>query len=459
MEFISQILGPFGWIFTVVLPFLVVLGVVIFVHEYGHYIVGRWCGIHADAFSIGFGPEIVGWTDKRGTRWRVAWIPLGGYVQFRGDANASSAGADAEAMAGMSAAERRSSLPGAPLWARASTVAAGPAANFLLTMVLFTGVVLYAGTASEEPVLGEVATDGQAYGAGLRSGDRILSIDGEPVGAFADFLKVLRERPGEPLELAVLRDGAETTVPMTFAQPTRVSAVAPGTPAYFACLVAGDVIQAVDGKPVSNFKELQDAVLASGGRTLSLTVERAGEGLKTLKLTPEMREYLDRETQEIELRPMIGVSADANLGVAPKREAASIGAAVAAGVARPFEDSARTVGYIAAIFSGKADGSSLGGPIGIARMSSQAAEIGVIGFIVFIATISAAIGFINLLPIPILDGGHLVFYALEAVRGEPLSERAMNAASTVGLVAILALMVFATTNDLSGPASSLVRDC
>lgn len=459
MDVLSPFAGVFDVVFGVLLPFVVVLGIVIFIHEFGHYAVGRWCGIHAEIFSVGFGPEIFGWTDRRGTRWRVTWIPLGGYVLFSGDADAASAEAHEEALAAMTPEERRRTLQGAPLWAKAATVAAGPIANFILTIVLIAGLLLVVGRVSDQPVLGPVAAVGQAAGAGLEEGDRILSIDGAPVDSFRGFLEAMLATPGAPREVEIERDGETLALPVSFARSTRVTGVLPGGPADLACIQPGDVILAVGGAPIASFEELQDAVTMSQGETLDLTIQRGGSEPKILALTPRLSEAVAPDAGRIEMRYMIGVLADPNLGVSATREPAGFLGALGQGLAAPYQHAAATFGYLGQIFVGQADGSSLGGPIGIARMSGQAADTGLIGFVVFIATISTAIGLINLFPIPILDGGHLVFYALEAVRGRPIGERAARVATTVGLTLIVALMIFATTNDLSGWVGGLSRDC
>ncbi|MEL6977290.1 MAG: RIP metalloprotease RseP [Pseudomonadota bacterium] len=439
------------------LPFLLVLGIVIFVHEYGHYIVGRWSGIHAEVFAIGFGPEIFGWTDRRGTRWKFCWIPLGGYVKFKGDANPASAPEEG-ALDGMAAEERRTTLQGAPLWAKAATVSAGPVANFILTIVVFALLLLAIGRNSEAPVIGEVDALGQAYAGGLRGGDEIISVDGAPIETYADFQETMLAEEGRIKDVAILRDGAALTLPMTFDRLTRIANVHPGSPAAFACIAPGDVIQKIDGAAVASFSELQAAVERSDGAEMAIVIERDG-ALIDLALTPEEMELPNPVTGEVTRRLIVGVSADFNLGVQPSREAVGLGEAIVEGLYAPVRIAQTTFGYLGEIFAGRADGSSLGGPIGIADASGRAAERGLTDFILLIATLSTAIGLINLFPIPILDGGHLVFYAIEAVRGKPLSDRYMEAAMTAGFVAILALLVFATSNDVPRTFGPLVSGC
>lgn len=454
------LIGPF---LGVILPFLLVLGVVIFVHEYGHYIVGRWCGIYAEIFSIGVGPEIVGWNDRRGTRWRICWVPLGGYVKFKGDSNAASA-SDAEELAGLSDAERRSTLGGAPLWARSATVAAGPFANFLLTILMIFAIGLAIGRPSNEPVIGEAKAGGQAYGGGIRTGDRIVSVDGAPIATYGAFTRAMLERPAEPKKLIVERTGPDgaaqkADVDLSFTQLTRIAQVTPGGPAALACVKAGDVIHKVDGQTVASFEEVQQAVQRSEGREMTLSIRRGQEPIFDAKLQPRVMEIPDPATGGVEKRLLIGVSADFNIGLQPTYEALGFGDAFLTALAAPWRIAKTTFGYLGAIFAGESDGSSLRGPLGIAEISGEAASQGLLTFLFLMASLSTAIGLMNLFPIPILDGGHLVFYAIEAVRGRPLAQRTMEAAMAAGFVAIIALLVFATSNDATRFFGAVASGC
>lgn len=437
------VLGP---TLSVVVPFVIVLSIVIFVHEYGHYIVGRWCGIEADEFSLGFGGEVLGWTDRRGTRWRISWLPLGGYVKFKGDADVAS-GPDPAAVSEMPPEERRHTLQGAPIWARMLTVSAGPGANFLLSIVVFALLTLAVGRSTDAPVLARVDPAGQAAGAGLREGDRILSVDGAPVETLSAFVQEMFEREGESLLVEIERDGATQTLPVSFVRAPQVSGFAPDSPAQAAGLEPGDVIHMIDGETLTSFMDLKRIVEGSSG-CLDVTVERNGKILP-LQIEPRVVERLDPETGALIRTPMIGVMGDPRIGMTAPLRPAGIGEALEIGVTSTWGIVSGTFTYLGAIFEGAADGSSLGGPIGIARASGQQAEAGVIEFIAFIATVSTAIGLINLFPIPILDGGHLVFYAIEAVRGRPLGERWVDAGMKIGLAAILLLLIFATSNDIA----------
>ena len=456
LPFIGSFLG-------VVLPFLMVLGVVIFVHEYGHYIVGRWSGIYAEVFSVGFGGEIVGWNDRHGTRWRICWIPLGGYVKFKGDSNAASA-SDAEELQELSPEERRSTLGGAPLWARTATVAAGPIANFLLTIAMIFLITLFYGRPSEAPLVGESTAGGQAYGGGLRSGDRLVSVDGAPVESYSGFVQAMFERDGAPKTVVVERaadaqgGGGRETLELAFTQLTRVAQVTAGGPAALACVKPGDVIQQVDGKNVASFAEIQQAVKDSGGEQLTLTLQR-GQELLEVPLRPRMMEIPDPATGSVTQKLLIGVSADFNIGLQPSYESVGPVEALQIGVIAPWRIAMTTFGYLGAIFAGESDGSSLRGPLGIAEISGEAASQGLLTFLFLVASISTAIGLMNLFPIPILDGGHLVFYAIEAVRGRPLAQKTMEAAMTAGFIAIIALLVFATSNDATRFFGAVASGC
>ncbi len=442
------LLGPLiETLFTVVAPFLVVLSIVVFIHELGHYLVGKWCGIKAEVFSIGFGRELYGWTDRRGTRWRVALLPLGGYVKFKGDADAASVGTSDEVVA-MSDEERRQTLPGAPLWARTLTILAGPFANFLLTIVIVFCLTLARGVASDAPVIGAIAEAGRAAAAGLEVGDRVLAVGGQPIETFVD-LQLAFERAVEPTtEIDIVRDGRETTLVADLAQPARVADVTYGGPADVACVVAGDLVVAVNDEPISSFQELRRLILSSEGAPLRLTLERDGETV-TRVVEPEATDTLDPRTRLPTRRYMLGVVPEAGIGAAREIRPATVGDALSAGVGMPILVAEQTFGYIGAWISGEADGSQLNSLIGIANTSGQALSIGLLSFINLIALISAAIGLMNLLPIPILDGGHLVLYGVEAVRGKPIGEKSLEVVTAIGLAAILLLMVFATANDLT----------
>lgn len=445
MSFLEQIplIGPVAYY---IIPFFVVLMVVVFIHEYGHYKVAQWCGVKSDAFSIGFGPEIFGWQDKRGTRWKLSLIPLGGYVKFRGDADPSSATVDEEALASMSAAEREGSFPAASLPRRAAIVSAGPIFNFILAAVLFGGLAFFVGVPTDRPVIDEVEEGSQAEEAGFRPGDKLSAVNGQPVDAFSALALAARDANGEPITVEVERDGAPLTLPFAFTPPIIVQSVRTDGAAAAAGIEQGDVVTAVNGKKIALFEELRDAVLASEGKPITVAVLREGEALE-FSVAPEMREIRD-EQGEIVTRYLLGVTHSSTLGMYAPLESASLLEAAETGVSQTYGVLSGTVFFIYELFAGRGDVGDLGGPIRIAEFSGQAAERGFSSLITLMAVLSASIGLINLFPIPVLDGGHLLFYAIEAIRGKPLNERAQEIGLTIGFALIITLMLFATYNDV-----------
>jgi regulator of sigma E protease len=433
---------------AVAAPFLLVLSIVVFVHEYGHYIVGRWCGIGAETFSVGFGRELFGWTDRRGTRWRIALLPLGGYVKFKGDADAASGLRDQAALARLGPEARAQAFHLAPVGRRAATVAAGPFANFLLSVAIFAGVALVNGLPASAPVIGELGQDvDPAFAEAVREGDRVLAVEGEPVEDFAALHAALLAREGAPARLTLERGGQRLEVEAPWRAPARVDALAPGGAAETAGVEPGDVILAVDGEPVEGFAHLQRLTLASEGRPLRLTVEREGATVQ-VEVAPELRPAPDPATGEIVERPVLGVIKQPS-ELLPPWETVGPLQALRFGAERTWEIIALSVTGLWSVVSGQQEAAEvLGGPIRIAEVSGQAAEQGVGVFIGLVAVLSTSIGLINLFPIPVLDGGHLVFYAIEKVRGRPLRERWQEIGNGVGLALVISLMIFATFNDI-----------
>ncbi len=350
--------------------FLLVLGPLVFLHEYGHYVAGRWFGVKADEFSVGFGREVGGFTDKRGTRWKFGWLPLGGYVKFAGDMNPASQ-PTAEWLE-LSPAERAQTFQAKPLWQRAIIVAAGPIANFIVAIVILSGFALIYGQPSTPSVIREVVPASAAARAGLQAGDRITAMGGRATGTFDTVAKYAILRPGERVEIDYER----------------------------------------------------------GGRALSTTAT-LGE-----------RQERDRFGNVYRI---------GTLGVASGRQVwQPVGVLEAPLVG--FRETARavqtTVDGLGQIITGRRSVKELGGPLQIAKVSGESLKMGPEAFVFLIALISINLGFINLLPVPILDGGHLMFYAVEAVRRRPASPQAMEWAFRGGLAAILALMLMVTFNDL-----------
>jgi regulator of sigma E protease len=365
MDFISS----FGWH---AVWFLVVLTVLVFVHELGHYWVARRNGVRVDVFSIGFGPELFGWTDRAGTRWKISAVPLGGYVKMFGDADPASS-PDTNNLSTMSDEERSVSFHHKRLGQRAAVVAAGPIANFLFAIVCFAGVYTIVGQPFTSPEVVSVVSGSAAERAGLKSGDRIIRINGSDVERFEQIQRIVQLNLDRPLEVVVRRDGRE--VPLT-AVPT------------------------IDEK-----------------------ADDRGNVVRTPRLGIEGRkvEFVKHGVVESIWR----------------------------GMAETWIQTAGTLQALGQMVAGKRQTDDLGGPIRIGEMAGDVARGGPSAFIIFMAVLSVNLGLINLFPVPMLDGGHLLFYAVEALRGRPLGPRAQEYGFRIGLVLVFSLMLFATWNDLS----------
>lgn len=445
------LIPQFGGLIWTIAAFVLALSVIVAIHEYGHYIVGRWSGIHADVFSVGFGPVLFSRYDKRGTRWQIAALPFGGYVKFAGDADAAS-GKDTQAMeaARNDPARLRATMHGAPLWARTATVAAGPIFNFVLSILIFAAVMLTSGVARDPLTVGEMRALPVA-GAALLPGDEILSINGAEMpstsdatayGAFIDAL------PHEPiLRYEVLRDGRVQTVDGPYMLPPLVNSVSPQSAASRAGMEQGDVILAIDGTEIFAFDQLKTAVEGGNGATLALTVWRNGETLE-MSLTPKRVD---------EPQPDGGFSTQWRIGIAgglafePATESPGVMDALSGAVGQTWRIINGSLSGLGHMITGAISTCNLSGPIGIAQTSGAMASQGAENFIWFIAVLSTAVGLLNLFPVPALDGGHLVFYAYEAVSGKPPSDKALRVLMTFGLALVLTMMVFALGNDLFCP--------
>ncbi|WP_394689666.1 RIP metalloprotease RseP [Hoeflea sp.] len=373
MEFLTSSAGN---ILSALPPFLLVLTIVVFFHELGHYLVGRWCGIRAEVFSVGFGRELIGFTDRHGTRWKLSLVPLGGYVKFLGDENATSlpAGGDGPVL---SDADRAQSFPNAALWRRAATVAAGPVANFILAIAIFAVMFGLNGRMIADPVVAEVQAESAAEAAGVLPGDRFVAIDGVSVETFDDVQRYVSVRPGVAITITMDRDGT-----------------------------------AVD-----------------------------------LTLTPVRTEISDNFGNKMEVG-RIGVVTNTDAGNFRVQEYGPL-EAVGEGVSQSWYIVTRTVDYIGNIIIGREKPDQLGGPIRVAKYSKDMSTLGIAALIQLAAVLSVSIGLLNLMPIPMLDGGHLVFYVFEAVRGRPPGEAVQEWAYRFGLTIVLALMLFATWNDVT----------
>jgi regulator of sigma E protease len=374
-NFLSTI-GALGWgVLGYVIPFLLVLTIVVFFHELGHFLVARLCGVRVLTFSIGFGPELFGFNDRHGTRWKLSAVPLGGYVKFFGDENAASV-PDQQAVNAMTADERKVSFAHQSVGRRAAIVVAGPLANFLLAIVIFTTLFML-------------------YGK-----------------------------------------------PNTSA---RVDIIRPDSPAAMAGFQPGDVVLAINGRPIESFSDMQRIVRVSGGETLDILVDRNGQRL-TLKAVPTVEETKDN-FGNIQRIGILGISRSIAQDE-QRTEPVSVGTAVWLGIKETWTIVDTTMTYIGRIFIGRDSADQLGGPIMIAQVSGQVATLGVAAFVHFVGLLSVSIGLLNLFPVPVLDGGHLLFFAFEFLRGRPLSERAQEIGFRIGFVLVAALMIFAAKNDI-----------
>ncbi len=442
MEFPALLLS-FGNVLHTVLTFVVALSIIVFVHEFGHYIVGRWSGIKAEVFSLGFGPTVWSRIDKHGTRWQVAALPFGGYVKFLGDANASSAGADEETMAHLSDAEKRHTMHGAPLWARAATVFAGPAFNFILSILVFGAMLYVSGIATEKPTI--AALKPLPVINELQPGDEILSVGGIATPDYVALSDAAEKLPETAqVSYVVLRDGKDITVRGPTLIPPLIESVLPSSAAEDARLQSDDVILAVNRTPIARFDDLKDAIRAGGGAPVALTVWRAGETFETT-LTPRERP-VQTEDGGLETGYQLGISGTFMFDPATRTpgplEALQAGGRMTWGVIDG------TFTAISSMVAGRISTCNINGPIGMAKATGSAASAGLTSFVWMIAALSTAIGLLNLFPIPVLDGGHLVFHAYEWARGKPPSDKVMNVALAIGLTLVLALMFFGLTNDL-----------
>jgi regulator of sigma E protease len=367
----------FDWAPIGIPAFIFVITLVVFFHELGHFLVARACGVAIETFSIGFGGELFGWTDRKGTRWKISWLPLGGYVKFLGDENAASV-PDRARLEKLSSTELGNAFPLKPLWQRMLVVTAGPVANFVLAFVLFVVILGTFGAKGLSTYIGAVQKNSPAAEAGIKPGDKITAVDGKAVRLF---------------------------------------------------------------KP-----ELQGLIQASKGRTLTLAVDRHGQHL-LLHVTPRTIDAKDIFGENLKATAIGVWPAEAtpeNIVYIPVSfiEAPRIAAVQCWGIV----DASLT--YLWRIVSHRADASQLGGPIGMAQMAKSAASHGFYDLIYLVAFISVSIGMINLFPIPLLDGGHLLYYACEGVLGKPLSERTQDVGFRLGLALVIGLMIFATWNDL-----------
>ena len=442
MDFSSVVVGAGSVAWTIAF-FIIALSIIVAVHEYGHYIVARLSGIHAEVFSLGFGPVLFSRVDSRGTRWQVAALPLGGYVKFLGDKDATSV-QEGAVIASLSKQEQRHTMHGAPLWARAATAAAGPFFNLILALTVYVGMITYSGVATELPVVGKLQSV-PFEGPSLQVQDQILAINGLQTPDLAAYVTVARDLPpAAVVTYQVLRAGQPVDVQAPHPFLPIVDYVHPKNAAMDAGIQAGDVILRAGGKDVTAFQELPPIIEASAGKPVALTVWRNGE-VKEMSLTANRRDIPLAEGG-FETRWLIGLSG--GLLFDPEMRRAGVWETIQLSTGQAWFVAKSSLSGLWHVITGSISSCNLAGPIGMAEVMGDAARSGPEVFFTMLAALSLGIGMLNLFPIPVLDGGHLVFYAYEAVFRRPPSPRALNILMTSGLFLILSFMAFALSNDL-----------
>ncbi|MGO9741808.1 MAG: M50 family metallopeptidase [Roseiarcus sp.] len=376
MALYDEIAGLLNWMGWYILPFVAIMSAIVFFHELGHYLVGKWCGVKIEAFSLGFGPELASWTDRAGTHWRIALFPLGGYVKFLGDADAAST-PDLAGQLELAQADRGRTLSAQPLIRRAAIVAAGPAANFLLALVVFAGLFMALGRLEHTPRIGYVEPNSAAARAGFQ---------------------------------------------------------------------VGDLVTAIDGQKVATFQDIQQATMLNTGLTMTFVVDRNGKDV-TLEATPRIT--------LVDEGPPLGKRRIGHLGLGSNRDPKDVEfqrctapqCVAWAGEEVGFIVHA-TGAYAVGLFAGRESVDQVSGPIAIAQIAGAMAKISIWDLVNLAGLFSVSVGLMNLLPIPLLDGGHLLFYALEALRGRPLSERVQQVGLRIGIALVASLVIFTTSHDI-----------
>jgi regulator of sigma E protease len=371
MDFLTVLHMPILTLLGYAIPFLVALTIIVFVHEYGHFKVARLCGVKIDTFSIGFGKEITGFNDKHGTRWKIGWVPLGGYVRFAGDANAASLPERRDANGPVSPDEYH----GKPVWQRALVVVAGPVANFVLAIVIYTAAYMFVGVPASEPRVFEILPNSAAAEAGLQKGDVIKSIDGTEITSFMDIQDYVRTRAGDPI---------------------------------------------------------------------TIVLERAGKDM-TLQAVLKVHEEVDQFGNPMRFG-MLGISQDPNGPLVIEKK--PLAQAFVKGVDKTWSFVSTILRYVGKLFTGRESTDQVGGIMSIAKAAGDAASLGLMSFLMIVGFLSISIGLINLFPIPMLDGGHLVYYAIEALRGRPLGPNAQEWGFRIGFALVMGLMLLGNWNDV-----------
>ena len=437
---IAQLLPQFGNAAFTIIAFVVALSIIVAIHEYGHYIVGRWCGIHAEVFSLGFGPVLFSRTDRRGTRWQVAALPFGGFVKFLGDANSASVGS-----VEIDDKDKRRTMLGAPLWARALTVVAGPMFNFILSLLVFGSVIMGQGQIADPMRIAALQPLPPAMGQELQVGDQIIAMNGTPTPTLDSMTAIEADLPLTGLvDYTVLRGGAEVPASGPHPFPPLVLGVTPGSAAYDAGLQGGDVITAVDGTPVWSFDQLVQMVIGGEGRAMELAVWRDGAEMR-FTITPR-RADLPTDGGGFETRWLVGVSG--GLVFELQTETPGLWTTMTLALSQLNGIIVGSLSGLYHMVTGAISSCNLSGPVGIAQASGAMAAQGAVSFMWFVGVLSAAVGLMNLFPIPVLDGGHLEFYGYEAVTGRTPGVKALNVLMVAGLALVLFMTIFALANDL-----------
>lgn len=376
LDFLFQIHVLEAWYY--ISNFIVIISIIVFIHEFGHYIVAKWCGVRIEAFSIGFGPELCGFYDKSGTRWKFCAVPMGGYVQMFGDADAASS-PDNKGLKTLSPEEQKLTLHGKNLWQKSAIVSAGPIANFILAIVILTGFIMVYGITTTSPEISQVVENSAAAQAGLEKGDVIIAIDGSEIKSFNDIQNIISINTGTEVNIRINRNGEEQSIPVT----------------------------------------------------------------------PRIIESKDVFGNDVK-RALLGVQSAPSNSSLVERETLTFFPAVFEATKQTYTIAASNLRAIGQIVVGQRSFKDMGGPVKIAKYSGQAAAMGLQMVLWLMAVISISLGLINLFPIPMLDGGHLLFYLIEAIKGEALAEKYQEYSLKVGMVFILGLAGIVTANDIIG---------
>jgi len=443
---------------TTVVSFVIVIGILILIHELGHFFVARWTGVGVERFSIGFGPVLLRWRGKE-TEYALSAIPMGGYVKMMGEESPLEGGTQPDYDPNKAFALK-------PLWARFLIVFAGPGMNLVLAVVIFAIVLATLGRPVWPAVVGRVTEGSPAAAAGLRTGDLVTAVNGRPIAYWEDLDRAVAKSDGRPLELRVKRSDGEQAAAVTPRMRTttdpifreareawdlgagpqlipQISSVSAGSPAEKAGLKGGDVVTTVAGQPVYTPEDLVEAIRTRPGQSFPMTVERDGKTL-TLNVTPDPVKEKTPDGQEREVgRIQAGIATKA-VSFEPYNPVAALGH----GVTKTADMTVLTVKGLWKLVSRQIDSSNIGGPIQIATEAGRQAKDGMASLALFTAIISVNLAVLNLLPVPMLDGGHLFFFVIEAILGRPLSLQKREAAQRVGFVLLMLLMVYALYNDL-----------